>query len=468
MDSDHRTDAAGRSMPERLLEADMPRGALVEAPIRIVLVYLLITVGLFLEQYFTTIPNATAVVAYCLVNFAALFLGWSSRRAASVVRAGGYRTTALAERLLLLACCATIAVSLNSVLSFYPNIWEAFKSALQPGMAYEHVKFLNRNGIEAGSFHTGSLLGVILTSLSFTKYYVAGLSILSWRTLRTRTRLLVVVTAAAYTLQAFAIGAMVNIGSVFVASTPFILVATRGWIESRSRRQPKRTLTSRRRIVLASSLVAVTLLYFLGSRGVFVSGAGLRTSVLLSGMIGMVFYLTHGYVGLSYCLRLPFEFTWGHTTLRGLSSTLLPYLGVASRFSNSYLVRSEQIFGWSALQVWSTVFPWLASDFTFWLVPIIFVIVGRSMKRSWVEGLVGGNPFALAFFGQLLIFCAMIPANNQLFNTFGNSVATIVIWILYRVSLTGRRAATWAASPCVQDVSDDDGQHRIPTCDVRT
>ncbi len=336
------------------------------------------------------------------------------------------------------ACVATALVSLNNIFAFYSSLSEAFTFALQPGLAYEFVKYVSRNSMEAGAVSVPSLLGVVLTALTFTKYYVAIFAILYWRQLRAFDRVLVVCTAAIYIFQSFAIGAMVNVGSLLVASSPVILLLM-------SRRQGRsdlgrrlRSPGARIRAVLITGVGVATMLYFLGSRGVFLSESGMALSPLVSGLLGMVFYLSHGYVGLSYCLELPFVFTWGHTSFRGLAGIVLPYLGAANRWADSYLARSETTFGWSALQVWSTVFPWLASDMTFWLVPLVFLVVGVSMKRAWVRGIVTANPFALAFVGQLLIFCMMIPANNQLFNTFGNSVATLVIWVAYRLSLKRR------------------------------
>lgn len=163
-----------------------------------------------------------------------------------------------------------------------------------------------------------------------------------------------------------------------------------------------------------------------------------ETGVLFSGLLGLLYYVSHGYVGLSYCLNLPFHFTWGHTIFRGLSNTILPYLGISNLFSESYLIRNQLINNWSALQIWSTVFPWLASDITFWLVPLLMLIVGYSMKKAWKISIQFNNPYALLFLGQMFIFCFMIPANNQLFHTFGNSIGVISITIMYIYSLRKR------------------------------
>ncbi len=287
----------------------------------------------------------------------------------------------------------------------------------------------------------------VLTALTFTKYYVAIFAILYWRQFRFSDRVVVVCTAVIYIFQSFAIGAMVNVGSLLVASSPAILLLVgRRQVRSDVGRQPK-SRRARVRAVLIAGVSGATMLYFLGNRGVFLSEQATAISPWLSGLLGMVFYLSHGYAGLSYCFELPFVFTWGHTSFRGLAGIVLPYLGVANRWADSYLVRSETTFGWSALQVWSTVFPWLASDMTFWLVPLVFLVVGLSMKRAWVRGISTGNPFALAFAGQLLIFCVMIPANNQLFNTFGNSIATLVIWVAYRLSVRRRTSVGTSVDP---------------------
>lgn len=411
---------------------------LTDAPIRYVMSYLLFTLALFILEYYDTRPNAVFVLVYCLVNFAALFVGWTYRRRS--MRILDEFVFGVGTRLLLyVSCIATILVSWNNVFAFYTDLSQAFTYAIQPGVAYEYVKYVGRNSIVTGATSLPSGVGVILTALTFTKYYVATLAVLYWRELRLPGRVLVLITALVYIFQSFAIGAMVNVGSLLIASSPVILlyVGTRRRA-SRVHRQAK-SGRARRRMMLFAGLSLVTMLYFLGSRGVFMSEDGTSLAPLVSGLLGMVFYLSHGYAGLSYCLELPFVFTWGHTSFRGFAGVLLPYLGVTSRWGDSYLARSETVSGWSALQVWSTVFPWLASDISFWLIPLVFMVLGLSMKRAWIRGISTRNPFALAYVGQLLIFCAMVPANNQLFNTFGNSVAAVTIWAMYRISV--RRAS---------------------------
>ncbi len=414
--------------------APVLRRGLVDAPMKYVMIYLLLTLVLFLVEYYETRPNAVLVAAYCLISFAALFAGWTFKRGQEQPSLTFDYGHGLAW-LLRVACLATIVVSLNNVFAFYSSLAEAAEYAIQPGVAYEYVKYISRNGLDAAGATTPSVLGVLLTALTFTKYYVVGISVLYWRRIRFMERVLVGLTAVVYVFQSFAIGAMINVGSLLVASAPFAWFLLSRRPESlRLRRRPKGRLAKVRAALLSGAAIA-SMLYFLGNRGVFLSSGGGQLAPLLGGLVGMVFYLSHGYVGLSYCLELPFVFTWGHTTFRGLATVILPYLGVVNRWTDSYLVRSEMTFGWDALRVWSTVFAWLASDLSFWLVPLVFLLVGLSMKRAWIRGITTGNPFALAFAGQLLIFCVMIPANNQLFNTFGNSVATLTIWVAYRLSL---------------------------------
>jgi hypothetical protein len=435
---------------DRVSTDAMPRSnrrGLIDAPINYVMVYLLFTLVLFLVEYYKSRPNAVLVAAYCLVNFAALFVGWTIRRRPDQSDSGlGYRGGMM--WFLRVACLATILVSLNNVFAFYSSLSEAAEYALQPGVAYEYVKYVTRNSMDVAGTSAPSPIGVLLTALTFTKYYVIGISILYWREIRFRERILVGLTAVVYMFQSFAIGAMINVGSLLVASAPFVwfLLSRRPEVQ---RRQRPRRRGARVRAALLTGAAVASMLYFLGNRGVFLPGSGGQLSLLFSGLLGMVFYLSHGYAGLSYCLELPFVFTWGHTTFRGLATVMLPYLGIANHWADSYLVRSEMAFGWDALRVWSTVFAWLASDLSLWLVPLVFLLVGLSMKRAWTRGITTGNPFALAFVGQLLIFCVMIPANNQLFNTFGNSVATVVIWAAYRLSLR-RRTPVHSVSTAVR------------------
>jgi len=140
-------------------------------------------------------------------------------------------------------------------------------------------------------------------------------------------------------------------------------------------------------------------------------------------------YLTIGYYGLSGSLELPFEWTGGI----GHSAFLRRYAGmVDSDFENvdygTYPARLEAETGYSSTQYWHTIYPWLASDLTFFGALLFVGLMGFLLARAWADSLVGANPFALGFLGQILLLFYYIPANNL---RMANPEASFALWGLF-------------------------------------
>ncbi|WP_017413606.1 hypothetical protein [Clostridium tunisiense] len=391
-------------------------------PIRYIMIYLVFTQIAYILMYHGQYPNIVVTILFTSLCYVSLYMGnlpgWKIKDSLKT-----YNYNDSIKRIIVFCAISTIIISLYNVFSFYSDITIIKQLILNPGQAYEYVKFIRRNGDLNSTSAWESIIGIILNIFTFTKYFLGGFSIMYWKNLTKGYKSLIILSIIVYTVHSLLMGAMVNVGSFFLSICPFLLFK----IKNRNKRASVKSIAFLMIIVIIFTLA---ILYFLGTRKVFQLNYS-DTGVLMSGLLGLLFYISHGYVGLSYCLDLPFKFTWGHTVFRGISTTILPYFGINNAFFNSYLVRNEVENGWSALQVWSTVFPWLASDITFWLIPVLMFIIGYFMKKLWKESLVFENPYALAVLGQLFIFCFMIPANNQLFHTFGNSVGTIVIYIFY-------------------------------------
>jgi hypothetical protein len=124
-------------------------------------------------------------------------------------------------------------------------------------------------------------------------------------------------------------------------------------------------------------------------------------------------YWTHGYVALSECLQLPFTWSYGvgHSTF--LTRYVGRLMGDPEFFVNrSYPVRLEAATGYSVSSYWHTIYPWLASDFTFPGALVVIGLLAFLLSRCWQDCLMGANPFAPAFLCQLLLLFYYIPANN--------------------------------------------------------
>jgi hypothetical protein len=395
-----------------------------DLPIVLILLYLAFTLLAFLAMRTSETPNVLLTLFYASASYLLLLLGYLSRR-----RVGPYRAVFDGppyRLVVMVSAILTLVVSISTIFIIYPNLSAVLHVIASPGDAYEYTKRFQRLDDLTAKTSTESFVGVILTSLSFTKYLFAGFALFYWQKLGWKLKSLAIVALILYCLQTYLVGAMINVASFFLAVLPFLFVrlrlATKG--------------ISRRAGILFAGLflvVGIVLVVFLGSRNAF-SWNGRNPGILLSGILGLLFYVSHGYTGLAYCLALPFVPTWGYTTFYGLASTIFPHLGVGSLFDSSYLVRNFDLNGWDAQKIWSTIFPWLASDLSFYLVPIVFFGIGYLMKKFWNESVLRENPFAMALLGQFFLLCFMIPANNFLFKTYGNSVGVISIAIIYLLS----------------------------------
>jgi len=387
--------------------------------------YLFLTIMFYICIYGNQYGNVFFTVLISIIYFSFLLLGfapiWKFSKYDYV-----FVYSSKIGRIMAFSSITTIVISLVNVVSNYPSLSSAFSYALDPGKAYEYVKAVRRYSIDVSNFQLPSFVGIPLNCLTFTKYIVFIFLLLYWRQLSKSNRILGVTAAVVYIFQSFLIGAMINLGSILMAIFPVI-------IYYKSLKTEKRSMKYKIWMFLVFLITGITLAYFLGSRYIYIQKASF-VLIVLAGFRGLLSYLSQGYVGFSFCLQLPFVCTWGQTTLYGLSKTILASSETSWLWKESYLMRSQNAFGWPALQSWSTIFPWLASDFSYFLIPFIMYFIGRFMCRVWYECIANKNPFSFLMMGMLEIFCFMIPANNQLFHSFGNAVGTVAIFILYLYS----------------------------------
>jgi len=155
---------------------------------------------------------------------------------------------------------------------------------------------------------------------------------------------------------------------------------------------------------------------------------GLGLAILLTG------YLSSGYYGLSLCFKLPFEWTYGIGNSYFMSKLISVVFKTSEIYDRTYLNRMTEVFGRNGLRTWNTIFPWLASDFTFLGTLLIFIFVGYIWQTAWLEIIKYRNPVSILLFSILSLGLVFVPANNQLFNsidTFISTVTTILFWLFY-------------------------------------
>lgn len=145
-------------------------------------------------------------------------------------------------------------------------------------------------------------------------------------------------------------------------------------------------------------------------------------------------YLSQGYYGLSLCMQLPFEWTYGVGSSYALTSALSKF-GISGIFERTYLNRMTETFGRHGLRSWNTIFPWLASDYTWFGAMFFFIVVGYILAKSWKEVLRNDNIISYLAVVNIFILVLFTPANNQLFHGYDSFISTwmlIFYWLFFR------------------------------------
>ena len=151
-------------------------------------------------------------------------------------------------------------------------------------------------------------------------------------------------------------------------------------------------------------------------------------------MLGLDFYLTHGYYALSLSLREPFVPCWGVGNSYFLFRQAARILDDDSILRKPYPYRIEK-YGWDAEGVWSSIYPWIASDTSFPGSLIVIFLVGVAFGAAWLDTLQGSNPFAVAMFSEFVIMLLYFPANNQVLQSGEGLIGffgTLVAWLWTR------------------------------------
>jgi hypothetical protein len=147
-------------------------------------------------------------------------------------------------------------------------------------------------------------------------------------------------------------------------------------------------------------------------------------------IIGLDLYLTSGYYALSLSLQEPFVPMYGVGNSMFLYRQAARMTGNARILERPYPVRIEK-YGWDAQGLWSSIYPWIASDVSFPGTVVIVFLVGRLFAQSWSDTLRGDNPLAVVMFSIFIIVLFYFPANNQMVQSGEGLTAfwgTLILW----------------------------------------
>ncbi|USK38702.1 hypothetical protein LIS77_22925 [Cytobacillus firmus] len=171
-----------------------------------------------------------------------------------------------------------------------------------------------------------------------------------------------------------------------------------------------------------------------------------------AGFLQFLIYASSGYYGLSLSLQLPFQWSMGFGSSFAINDILTRVLTIdATSVPLSYPDRMEIATGWSARANWNTIFPWLASDFTFIGSIVFLCIIIYFYARSFKKALINNDMLSILFFTHFNILLFYVPANNQLFQTRASLVVTLIlIFAIFKKKVRLKESTTDLASQQIE------------------
>ncbi|MDH6235797.1 hypothetical protein [Cryobacterium sp. CG_9.6] len=425
-------------------------------PLKIALAYLLGTFGVFLlgpgAAEVKNLPSLTFFVLSAVGLFA---LGYRL----STTHARHYKTftgqsrevTPLVRAVIVFSAVWFLVFSTVSLFEYgATGIGDIINAALNPARSYLNKFQVYRE--QAASGRTSLPLQIAVLTGAF--YFVLiPLTVYYWRNLSSVLRSLAVSGVVGYIFFFAFIGTQKGIGDIFImllAALAASVGSQQGPTASSGRR--KRT---RKWLVIAAIVLSCGFVIYLanvqGERIRDTSGAGkfganpvltqLFGETFSRGMTVAVFYPTHGYLGLSKNLSVPFVWSGG-ASIPAIASYKTQYFGGDDPMRASYPVRTEAVTGWPAGLVWSTIYPWLASDLTFPGAALFMGAFGWFMARMWIGVRYERDPLSLVLFAASALILVYVPANNQLMQSRYTALGLITLLAIYVLRrLLGPRAS---------------------------
>ncbi len=148
------------------------------------------------------------------------------------------------------------------------------------------------------------------------------------------------------------------------------------------------------------------------------------------GFSALISYLTQGYYALSLALEEPFVWTYGFGHGYYTASWYNKFFPYERQLAPKTYPGRIVKHGWSYWARWHSIYPWLASDLTFFGTIIAVFFIGRLFSLVWQDILYSRNPVALALFTSLIVMLFYFPGNNQVlgFPRGASAFWSLLIW----------------------------------------
>ncbi|UBV42718.1 hypothetical protein LAJ19_00295 [Deinococcus taeanensis] len=163
-------------------------------------------------------------------------------------------------------------------------------------------------------------------------------------------------------------------------------------------------------------------------------------------VVGLSNYITQGYFAMGLALREPFIPLYGLGTSPFMLRQFETLTGIGDLEEQTYPARIEK-YGWLKERYWSSMYLWLASDLSFWGIPIFCLLLGMILYTTWRDTIETRDIWALNLVSLHVIVVFYFSSNNQIGQS-GEALWTYLviffIWITrrhgIRFTLSSRRS----------------------------
>ena len=154
------------------------------------------------------------------------------------------------------------------------------------------------------------------------------------------------------------------------------------------------------------------------------------------GVSAGLFYITQGYKGMSLCM----DYEWVPMFGIGHSRFYTWLIGEkilqqTNMHKEGYCFRLAQRGYWDDSVLWSTIFPWLANDVSFWGIPVVMFFFSFFLALAWRDIIIARNKEVLYLFPIMMSIFFTLNMNNYIFQTADTAFSSTILfgyWLLNR------------------------------------
>lgn len=403
-------------------------------PIRIILVYLLVTIVLYaINADRPETRHPFLLYPYLIVSYFLLYFGFKSgtkkaekRVQSSIINANSiFGFSSQTYSFFLIVSVILLHITLNERTG---SFWFNFNSLKNLGSAYlQNYEFIiNRHGSSLVEWARAILAPITLLYLA--------LGITCWKKLSVGQKMLMVYVALGNIFMYLLSGVnkmfadtiiMLLIYALIGILRSDVLKAKLGEFLTTARKKVKKL------VIRMTVIVIIFICVFTVNIG---SRVGLETFIFDSVLDYTTRYFANGYIALDCAFEQPFESTFGFGSSMYLLHSTRGWFGTDFFYERTYLTKNEILFGIDQSKNWSTIFVWIGNDISMLGAMIAMFFIGRFFGKVWMESIYQDNPYSLALCGLMTQLCFYIPANNQIVQTFEAVVGLLFMLLLRRLN----------------------------------